>query len=55
MIEAGGRYRFLFEDEESMTLVIKNTKKSDAGIYSVVAENESGTANTECRLTVNCE
>ncbi|XP_075532246.1 obscurin isoform X3 [Dermacentor variabilis] len=53
VIEAGGRYRFLFEDEESMTLVIKNTKKSDAGIYSVVAENESGTANTECRLTVN--
>lgn len=53
VIEAGGRYRFLFEDEESMTLVIKNTKKSDAGTYSVVAENESGTANTDCRLTVN--
>ncbi|XP_075733476.1 obscurin isoform X5 [Rhipicephalus microplus] len=53
VIEAGGRYRFLFEDEESMTLVIKNTKKSDAGTYSVVAENESGTANTHCRLTVN--
>ncbi|XP_040072551.1 obscurin isoform X2 [Ixodes scapularis] len=53
VIEAGGRYRFLFEDEESMTLIIKNVTKADSGKYSVVAENELGSANTDCKLTVN--
>ncbi|XP_064466282.1 obscurin-like isoform X4 [Ornithodoros turicata] len=53
VIEAGGRYRFLYEDEETITLVIKNVQKSDAGTYSVTAKNELGSADTKCKLIVH--
>ncbi|OQR66739.1 muscle M-line assembly protein unc-89-like [Tropilaelaps mercedesae] len=50
----GGKYKFLFEDDESMTLVIRSVTKEDAGKYDVVAENELGSASTHCNLHVKC-
>lgn len=51
-IKASGRFKFLFEDDESMTLVIKNVVADDAGIYKIVAKNELGEDTTELKLTV---
>lgn len=42
VIEAGGKYKFLYEDAESMSLVIKGVQSEDAGFYSVSARNELG-------------
>ncbi|XP_046395296.1 obscurin isoform X2 [Ischnura elegans] len=41
-VTAGGRHRFLYEDEESMSLVIKGVVVEDAGKYKIVAKNEIG-------------
>lgn len=41
-IEAGGKYKFLYEDAESMSLVIKGVQPEDAGFYSVTATNDLG-------------
>lgn len=51
-VKASGRFKFLFEDDESMTLVIKNVVADDAGIYKIVAKNELGEDTTELKLTV---
>ncbi|GFT33266.1 obscurin [Nephila pilipes] len=51
-VSTGGRIRFLFADEETFTLVIKNVKKDDGGKYSVKATNEMGEAESSCNLTV---
>lgn len=59
-VEAGGRVRFLYEDEESMSLIIKGVTAEDAGKYIVVAKNELGQDSTEMdllvkgKLIVNC-
>lgn len=45
-------HRFLYEDEESMSLVIKNVEKADAGTYTVSAENELGEDSAEVTLSV---
>lgn len=42
VIEAGGKYKFLYEDAESMSLVIKGVQPEDAGFYSVSAVNDLG-------------
>ncbi|CAG9132454.1 unnamed protein product [Plutella xylostella] len=52
VIEADARHKFLYEDEESMSLVIKNVTSADAGVYEVLATNELGTDNTEIKLVV---
>lgn len=44
--------RFLYEDDETMSLVIKNVQESDAGVYEIVAENELGVDRTEMNLVV---
>lgn len=44
--------RFLYEDEESMSLVIKNVESADAGKYTVSAENELGEDTAEMTLSV---
>lgn len=52
IIEPSGKYKFLYEDAESMSLVIKNVQSEDAGIYSVIASNELGEDNTVINLIV---
>lgn len=42
LIEAGGKYKFLYEDAESMSLVIKGVQPEDAGFYSISAKNDLG-------------
>lgn len=44
--------RFLHEDDESMSLVIKNVTSADAGEYLVVASNELGEDSTTMHLIV---
>lgn len=51
-IEPGGRFRFLYEDAETMTLVIKNVSAEDAGVYTITAKNELGQDDTEMKLIV---
>lgn len=52
VIEPGGRYRFLYEDAETMTLIIKNVTQEDAGVYTITAKNELGQDDTEMKLIV---
>ena len=51
-IIAGGRIKYLWEDEESLSLVIKNVTAQDAGIYKIRAKNELGEDNTQIELIV---
>nr|XP_033338378.1 obscurin isoform X2 [Megalopta genalis] len=51
-IVAGGRYKYLWEDEESMSLVIKNVTAKDAGVYTIMAKNELGEDTTQIELIV---
>lgn len=48
----GGRIRYLWEDEESLSLVIKNVLVDDAGIYTIKARNELGEDSTQIELIV---
>ncbi|CAG0879560.1 unnamed protein product [Cyprideis torosa] len=52
LITAGGRYRFLYEDDTSIALIIKNVEKGDGGKYVVKAKNEIGEAETSGNLIV---
>ncbi|KAL3285162.1 hypothetical protein HHI36_019282 [Cryptolaemus montrouzieri] len=51
-IEAGGKYKILYEDEETISLVIKDVQSEDAGKYTITAENELGSDTGEMLLTV---
>ena len=51
-IEPSGKYKFLYEDEENISLVIKNVEESDAGKYEIIAENELGQDIREMTLSV---
>lgn len=51
-IVAGGKYKYLWEDEESMSLVIKNVTAKDAGVYTIMAKNELGEDTTQIELIV---
>lgn len=42
LIETGSKYKFLYEDAESMSLVIKDVQAADAGFYSISATNDLG-------------
>lgn len=52
VIEADTRHKFLYEDEESMSLVIKNATQADAGDYQVTATNELGEDTTTMHLII---
>ncbi|XP_046661147.1 obscurin-like isoform X1 [Homalodisca vitripennis] len=51
-IEAGGRFKFLHDEEESMSLVIKNVQSEDAGDYKIQAVNDLGEDTDVVHLTV---
>ncbi|XP_054168063.1 obscurin-like [Oppia nitens] len=53
LIESSERYKYLYEDEESYTLVVKNTRKDDEGVYRLEAVNEMGRTDTSAKLIVN--
>ncbi|CAH1967610.1 unnamed protein product [Acanthoscelides obtectus] len=52
VIESSQKHKILYEDEETMSLIIKDVESSDAGKYTVHAENELGTDSAEMNLTV---
>lgn len=51
-IKPEGRYKFLYDDKETITLVIKNVNPKDGGFYKIVAKNELGEECTELSLIV---
>lgn len=51
-IEAGGKFKFLHEDAETMSLVIKGVQPEDAGVYAIKAVNELGEDKTTVNLVV---
>ncbi|XP_011305282.1 muscle M-line assembly protein unc-89 isoform X2 [Fopius arisanus] len=51
-IVAGGRIKYLWEDEESLSLVIKNVTCDDGGVYTIKAKNELGEDTTYIELIV---
>ncbi|XP_045774482.1 obscurin isoform X7 [Maniola jurtina] len=52
VVEADARHKFLFEDDENMSLVIKNVTTADAGEYHVIASNDLGEDTTTMNLVV---
>ncbi|CAH2103000.1 unnamed protein product [Euphydryas editha] len=52
IVEADTRHKFLHEDDESMSLVIKNVTSADAGEYHVTASNDLGEDTTVMNLIV---
>ncbi|RWS07258.1 muscle M-line assembly protein unc-89-like protein, partial [Dinothrombium tinctorium] len=53
-IIADERHKFLFEDQESYTLVVKSVKTEDSGNYKLIAKNDLGEVETGANLTVTC-
>ncbi|XP_071572462.1 protein Obscurin isoform X5 [Temnothorax nylanderi] len=51
-IIAGGRIKYLWEDEESLSLVIKQVTAKDAGVYTITAKNDLGEDSTQIELIV---
>ncbi|XP_053213912.1 obscurin-like isoform X4 [Panonychus citri] len=52
-IKVDEKYKFLYEDEESYTLVIKGVRRDDASKYRLKASNDLGEVETSGQLTVN--
>lgn len=52
VVESDERHKFLYEDDQSLSLLIKNATTDDAGVYSVHAINELGEDTTDIHLTV---
>ncbi|CAH0724488.1 unnamed protein product, partial [Brenthis ino] len=52
VVEADTRHKFLHEDDENMSLVIKNVSAADAGEYHVTASNDLGEDTTVINLVV---
>ncbi|XP_075215545.1 obscurin isoform X4 [Lycorma delicatula] len=51
-IKADSRHKFLYEDDETMSLVIKGVTPDDAGEYHVKASNDLGDDSDVIHLTV---
>lgn len=52
VIESGGRHKFLYEDSESMSLIIKQVTSDDGGLYTITAANELGVETAEMNLVI---
>ncbi|XP_045498877.1 obscurin isoform X7 [Colias croceus] len=52
VVEADARHKFLHEDDENMSLVIKNVTVADSGVYEVTASNDLGDDTTTFNLVV---
>lgn len=52
VIQVDDRHKFMYEDEESMSLVIKNINTEDAGAYTIEAVNELGQDESSINLIV---
>ncbi|XP_016928763.3 obscurin isoform X6 [Drosophila suzukii] len=52
VIQVDDRHKFMYEDEESMSLVIKNVDTVDAGEYTIEAINELGQDEASISLVV---
>ncbi|XP_047520181.1 obscurin isoform X3 [Pieris napi] len=52
VVEADARHKFLHEDDENMSLVIKNVTSADSGVYEVTASNDLGDDTTSFNLVV---
>jgi Immunoglobulin I-set domain len=52
VIEPKGRYKFLYEDAETMTLIIKGITQEDSGKYTITATNELGEDSSDMNLIV---
>lgn len=52
VIQVDDRHKFMYEDEESMSLVIKNINTEDAGEYTIEAVNELGHDEGSINLVV---
>ncbi|XP_022117643.2 obscurin isoform X5 [Pieris rapae] len=52
VVEADARHKFLHEDDENMSLVIKNVTSADSGVYEVTASNDLGDDTTTFNLVV---
>nr|XP_043066936.1 obscurin [Drosophila bipectinata] len=52
VIQVDDRHKFMYEDEQSMSLVIKNVSTADAGEYTIEAINELGQDESSINLVV---
>ncbi|XP_073813115.1 obscurin isoform X2 [Musca autumnalis] len=52
VVEIDDRHKFLYESDESMSLLIKNATTEDAGLYTIHAMNELGEDSSEITLVV---
>ncbi|KAG6445947.1 hypothetical protein O3G_MSEX004176 [Manduca sexta] len=52
VVEPDTRHKFLYEDEESLSLVIKNVTSADAGEYHVTASNDLGEDTSTLHLVI---
>lgn len=50
LTDRGNKYQFLFEDDESHTLIVNNLGLLDSGEYSVSASNKLGKAESSYKL-----
>ena len=46
----GHKYTFLFEDDESYTLIVNDLSILDAGEYTAIASNKAGKAESGIKL-----
>lgn len=46
------KHKLLYEQDDTMTLIIKNAQPEDAGRYELTAKNELGDAVDQCKLMV---
>ena len=51
-IEAGDKYKFLFEDEETYSIIISDVNEDDMNKWKIKAVNEEGDVSSSARLII---